>query len=177
MFFTSSDRDNFIHVVRLLRRLAVGAGDDAHQRADAVVEADRIVERILPAAVLRLIQRILNLATGRCANVADSAAYAPSPPRAFSPDDPSSSAFSRRISFTASFASENRSRICSATRDCSCHSASVALMRGSGSTLNVSVAIGVPPTVIRTLYVPGGTSGPVTPAAQRIIPGNAEASG
>ena len=39
------------------------------------------------------------------------------------------------------------------------------------------VATGLPATERRIRYVAGGTSGPVVPAAQRIIPGKLDASG
>src|SRR6185436_1330897 len=48
-------REDLVDVVRLLGRPAVARLHDAEERADAVVEANRIVEWILAAAILRLI--------------------------------------------------------------------------------------------------------------------------
>ena len=140
---SSSRRDDLV-----ARRTTAASGapsalrDHAHQRADAVVETDRIVERILAAAVLRLVERVLDLDERRRERRRRARVNSFCCAAGIFFSRSASSAFTRRISFTASFASENRSRICSARRDCSCQSASVALMRGSGSTLNVSVPTG-----------------------------------
>ena len=55
------------HLVGLIGRPMVGALDDAHQRRDLVVQPDRIVQRILAAAIAHLVDLFLDRASAASA--------------------------------------------------------------------------------------------------------------
>src|ERR1039458_7321190 len=81
-----------------------------------------------------------------------------------------------RMRITPSLVADSLSRTCSARVTCLVYSSDVVVRRGSFFTSNVWLCV-LPSAVRRTVYVPGGTRGPVRLPAHRIMLGKVVASG